>query len=289
MTLPKFELHRPESLDEALDILASSPGAVPIAGGTALIVDMRGRRLSPPVLVDIGLIDRLSGVRIEGGEVVIGAATTIAEIKESDLIAQHSPLLSEACGLFASPSVRNRATIGGNIAYASPAADTAPPLLALDASVELASASGRRTVPIDRFFLGVRRTETRDDELITAIRFPIPAEGTEGRFRKLGLRRADAISVVSAAVSIGPPADGGRRVRIALGAVAPTPIRARRAEEALSAGPIDEGAILAAAEAAASEASPVSDLRGSDWYRREAIRALVRRLLRPVVEGRSDG
>jgi len=289
MTLPEFELYRPESLDEALEIIARSPGALPIAGGTALLVDMRSRRISPPVLVDIGRIDRISGIRIEEGEVVIGATTTIAEIKDSDLIAKHAPILREACEVFASPSVRNRATIGGNLAYASPAADTAPPLLTLDASVELTSANGRRTVPIDRFFLGVRRTERRDDELMTAVRFPIPLKGTVGGFRKLGLRKADAISVVSAAVSIGPLTDGERRVRIALGAVAPRPIRAHRAEETLAARPIDEESIRTAAEAAASEASPVSDLRGSAWYRREAAEALVRRLLRRFIERGDDG
>jgi len=116
---------------------------------------------------------------------------------------------------------------------------------------------------------------------VIAIRFPIPAPGTRGVFRKLGLRKADAISVVSAAVSIGPSADGKRKVRIALGAVAPRPIRARRAEEILATG----GPIEAAAAAAASEASPVTDLRGSEWYRREAVEALVRRLIRRAIEG----
>jgi len=281
MTLPEFELHRPEGLDEALDILARSPGAVPIAGGTALLVDMRARRVNPPVLVDIGRIDELDGIRIDRDEIVIGAATTIAEIKKSELIAEHALLLREACDTFASPAVRNRATIGGNLAYASPAADTAPPLLALDAAIELASAEGRRVVPIDRFFLGVRKCEKREDELLTAIRFPIPASGTTGGFRKLGLRKADAISVVSAAVSIGPSTDGERKVRIALGAVAPTPIRARKAEEILASG----GTIGAAAATATSEASPVTDLRGSEWYRREAVEALLRRLLERVFEG----
>jgi len=289
MTLPEFELYRPEKIDEALEILAGSPGAVPIAGGTALIVDMRARRVSPSVLVDIGLIDELDGIEVDGDEVVIGAATTIAEIKKSEIIAEHAPILREATEVFASPAVRNRATIGGNLSYGSPAADTAPPLLALDASVELESAKGRRVVPIDRFFLGVRKTEKKEDELLTAIRFPIPPSGTVGGFRKLGLRRADAISVVSVAVSIGPPADGKRMVRIALGAVAPRPIRARKAEEALTTARIDEGSIAAAAATAASEASPVTDLRASAWYRKEAVEALVKRLVLRAVEGGSDG
>jgi len=285
MTLPRFDLHRPGSLSEAVDILASSPGAVPIAGGTALLVDMRSRRVGPPVLVDIGRIDELNGIRIDRGEVVIGASTTIAEIKRSGLIAEHALLLREACDTFASPAVRNRATIGGNLAYASPAADTAPPLLALDAAIELASPDGARRIPIDRFFRGVRKTDLRKGELLTAIRFPIPSDGTSFAFRKLGLRRADAISVVSAAVSIGGSNSGERRVRIALGAVAPTPIRSDEAERILAAGPITPSSIAAAAAAAAAEARPVSDVRGSAWYRREAVATLVRRLLERVFEG----
>jgi carbon-monoxide dehydrogenase medium subunit len=176
--------------------------------------------------------------------------------------------------------VRNRATVGGNLADGSPAADLAPPLLALDAEVELASADGRRRVPLEEFLVGVRETLLRPQELLVAVRCPAPPPHSAGAFYKLGLRKADAISVVSVAVMVEGNGDGHcLQARIALGAVAPRPMRAHAAEDLLRGRPLDSATIAEAARLASESASPIDDVRASASYRRLIIGVLVRRLL----------
>ena len=209
----------------------------------------------------------------------LGRGVTIAELLADPLVATHAAPLRQAAGEFASPLVRNRATIGGNLVDASPAADTAPPLLALGAEVELASASGVRCVPLDQFFTGVRRTVRRPDELLTRIYWPV-VERQSGAFHKFGLRRADAISVISAAVTAAP--DGTGRcgtAAIALGAVAPRPVRIPEAENLLCGHAWTSERIAEAARIAARETQPIDDIRGSAAYRRHITEVIVRRLL----------
>ena len=178
--------------------------------------------------------DGLGGVRRVDGHVEVGAAATISELLREPLVAQTAPALVQAAAAFANPLVRNRATLGGNLADASPAADTAPPLLALDAVVDLASAAGTRCLPLKDFLTGVRETLRRPDELLVAVRWPIPVRGSAGAFHKIGLRKSDAISVLSVAVHLALDEAGVcREARIALGAVAPRPVRAYTAEAAL--------------------------------------------------------
>ncbi len=286
--LPEFDLLMPETLPEALEMLVeAAPDVAPLAGGTNLIVDLRGGdpKLSkslhrPGVLVDVASLDELRPIRRENGHVVVGGGVTIAELLEAPLIAEYAPPLKQAAAVFANPLVRNRATVGGNLADGSPAADTAPPLLVLGAEVELASREGTRHVGLDEFFVHVRQTVRRPDELLTAIRWPAPASGSVGAFRKLALRKADAISVVSAAVMVEPGEDGRcEQVRIALGAVAPTPIRAGEAEEALRGEALTPETIAQAARLAAESIRPIDDIRGSADYRRRVVEVLVRRLL----------
>jgi len=285
--LPEFELLMPRTLSEALEMLVQAgEGVAPIAGGTNLVVDMRGGRHRPSVLVSVAGLEELRGIRRENGHVVIGATTTVAELLEEPLISEVAPVLWGAARVFANPLVRNRATVGGNLVDASPAADTAPPLLVLDAEVQLTSREGSRWLPLDEFFLGVRRTLRRPDELLTAIRFPVPPPGAIGGFYKLGLRKADAISVASVAVMVETGDDGAcRRARIAMGAVAPKPIRAYEAEKALEGRPLTPDLIAEAARLCAEATSPIDDIRASAAYRRHVVEVLARRLLsHPVTQ-----
>jgi CO/xanthine dehydrogenase FAD-binding subunit len=289
--LADFDLLRPRTLPEALRLLADAPGAAPLAGGTNLMVDLRSGRHCPPALIDVSHLPELRGVRCEGGsdaggEVVAGAGTTLAALLDDPLIAQYGAPLREAAAVFANPLVRNRATLGGNLADASPAADTAPALLALDASVTLASATGERRLPLADFFLGPRRTRLQPGELIVEARWPIPPVWSAGGFTKMGLRKADAIAVVSAAVMIEvetPVEVNGpfvcRAAHIALGAVAPRPVRVPAAETVLKGQPLTPATIAAAAVAAAEAAAPIDDVRSSARYRRHTVEVIVRRLL----------
>ncbi len=283
--LPEFDLLMPRTLPEALDMLAEdAPSVAPLAGGTNLIPDMRSGRHRPGVLVNIAGLDELRGIRRENGQVVVGGGVTIAELLDDALIAELAPVLRQGAAVLASPLVRNRATVGGNLADASPAADTAPPLLALGAEVELASKEGTRRVPLEEFFVHVRRTVREPHEVLSSVRWPVPPPGSVGRFRKLALRRADAISVLSVAVMVEPGGDGRcGQARIALGAVAPTPIRVHPAEDALRGQKLTAGAIAEAARLAAEAARPIDDIRGSAGYRQRVVEVLVRRLLAEVA------
>jgi len=279
--LPEFDLLMPQTLSEALALLADyAPDAVPLAGGTNLIVDMRGRRHTPSVLVNVNGLDALRGIRQEDGHIVVGGGTTIAQILRDPLISSSAGALREAARVFANPLIRNRATIGGNLVYGSPAANTPPPLLLFDAEVELTSRESVRCVPLEDFLIGVRHTDRRPDELLTAVRWSLPPERTATAFYKVGLRKSDAIAVVSVAVRV--TWDDGQRcevVRIALGSVAPRVIRAHAAEELLTGELLNEDIIAEVAHRAAEATSCVSDIRGSAAYRYRTTAALVRRLL----------
>lgn len=280
--LPEFDLLKPATLDEALALLARhGKDARPIAGGTNVLVELRQHYAGPPILVDIGRLPELRGIALarDASHVSVGACVTIAELLAHPLVAEHGAPLRQAAAGFASPLVRNRATVGGNLVDASPAADTAPPLLALGAEVELASVAGTRCVPLDQFFTGVRRTVRRPDELLTRVYWPV-AGGRAGAFRKFGLRRADAISVISAAVTAERNGDGRcRAAAIALGAVAPRPIRVREAERLLIEQAWTPEVMAEAAAIAARETQPIDDVRGSAAYRRHITEVIVKRLL----------
>ncbi len=284
--LPEFDLLMPETLREALDMLAEGPSDVtPVAGGTNLLVDMRSGRNRPGVLMDISRLDELGGIREEEGHLVVGGGVTVTEMLDDQLIARHTPVVTEAAAIFANPLLRNRATIGGNLVDASPAADMAPPLLALDAEVELVSKESTRRVPLEDFMVGVRRTLRHPHELLSAVRWRVPPQDSAGAFYKVGLRKADAISVLSVAVRV--EGDGGgrcRRARIALGAVASRPMRAHDAENLLQDRRLMPDTIGEAARLSAEATSPIDDIRGTAIYRRRVTEALVRRLLTTVAE-----
>ena len=283
--LPEFDFYRPIALPEALALLAKHGADVlPIAGGTNVLVDLRAGKHEPRTLMDITRLPGLRSIQRDNGHLVIGGGTTISDLLNDPLIAQHAPVLCEAASVFANPLIRNRATVGGNLADASPAADTAPPLLALDADVELASQGGTRRVPLADFLVGVRKTLRRPDELLIAVRFPVPSSGTVSHFQKVGLRRADAISVLSAAVAVTCDAAGRcTAAHIALGALAPRPLRATAAETLLMGERLTPAAIAEAARLVGEATRPINDIRGSADYRRRVTEVIVRRLLDKVL------
>lgn len=279
--LPEFDLLMPETLPEALDLLDSgAPRVVPLAGGTNLIVDLRDRRRHAQVLMDVSRLKELQGIRRDNGYIVVGGGTTIAELLTDPLVTEHGAPLRDAAKVFAGPMVRNRATVAGNLVDASPAADTAPPLLVLDAEIELVSKTGTRRVPLDEFLVGVRETLRQPTELLLGVRWPVPPSDSAAAFYKTGLRKADAITVLSVALKIECDKQKRcRKARIALGAVAPRPIRAYAAEELLNGQTLAPRLLAQAAGMAAEAARPIDDIRGSAAYRRRVVEVLVRRLL----------
>ena len=278
------DMLQPATLDDALTALTKR-GAVPLAGATDLIPGMRAGEVAPRVLVNLKKIPALSGVTRRRGALRIGALTPVADVLRDALIAEAAPLLAEVARDFASPQIRSLATIGGNLCNAAPSADLALPLLVLDARVEIAGPEGVREIPIDEFFRGVNKTALRRGEILTAIAIPKRPVRSGAAHAKLGVRRAMDLAFVGAAASLQLAADKKkcRGVRIALGAVAPIPMRARKAEAVLEGKALANDLIDEAAAAAAAESRPITDLRASKEYRREMTEVLVRRVLREAL------
>ncbi len=262
--------------------MAQSPAARPIAGGTDLMVTMTAELGEPPGrIVDLWRLDELRGIATDGDALTLGALTTYTDIRRSALCREHLRGLVEAAATIGAAQIQNRGTLGGNIANASPAGDTLPVLLAMDASFVLGSVRGERTVAAADFWPSYRRTALAPDELIVRVRVPLAA-GREVRYRKVGTRRAQAISKVVMALAWRevPGAEGWSDVRVALGSVAATPVRAT-ATEAVMEGrwPVPETADLAA-ETLAGEIQPIDDVRSTAEYRRVVSARVLHRLIR---------
>ncbi|MCL4766369.1 MAG: xanthine dehydrogenase family protein subunit M [Hyphomicrobiaceae bacterium] len=274
----EFDLVVPETLAEALEAMAAGGSTLALAGGTNLIVDLRGRRVDPDRLVGLDRLAELRGIRANGG-IELGARTTVTDLLRSADIAAAAPSLVESARSFAGQMVRNTATVAGNIACGSPAADLVPPLLVLDAEVTLASRTGTRTVALCDYYLGYKKDVRRPDELITAISLPRRPQRAYNRFYKLARRHGDAITVTGVAVTIAAEEGRCSLARIALAAVAPVPLRARRSEAMLEGKALTPALISEAAAQAAAESSPIDDVRASAGYRRKMVEVLTRRLL----------
>ena len=276
----------PRSLREACELVAGQAYRV-LAGGTDLMVQLTGEiGPVPERVLDLWQLDELRGVVVRGTGLELGALTTYTEIRRSPICGEHAAALVAAAATIGAAQVQNRGTIGGNVMNASPAGDTLPVLLALDAVLVLASRAGEREVAATDFWPAYRRTAARPDELLVRIRIPLVA-GREQRFRKVGTRRAQAISkVVVAAAWRGD--DRWRDVRIALGSVAATPIRVFAAEAALEGHPRTPASVSAAVDALGMAIHPIDDVRSTAAFRREAARRVVGRLLTDSLAGPGD-
>ena len=276
----EFDYAKPKSLKEALALLARRVpgGAVPLAGGTDLVAWLRDGAVQPGLLVDVKGLAELRGIRFKSGVLWMGAATPFAEIVESPLVLRHAPILAEAAGMVASVGVRNRATVGGNLCSAVPCCDSGPALLAYEATLHVATARGMRSIPAVQWFRGPRRTALAKGGILAGI--SIPAAKHAGAFAKLKRYRGEDLAQASVAVRVA--AKGVWRV--AYGSVAPTPIRGPKVERLL-AGVREPGDALLeeAAALAESEVAPITDIRGSQVYRRLMVGVMLRRAVRAAA------
>jgi CO/xanthine dehydrogenase FAD-binding subunit len=287
--LPAYELFVPRTLDEALALLRAEPGVWrPFAGGTDLMVLLEAGKLEHRKFFSIRHLKELRGVEESDGVVRVGALATYADVRRSELLGRLFPMLGQAARETGGIAIQNRGTVGGNIANASPAADTPPALLAYGAEVELVSVDGARSVPYADFHTGYKQTVMREDELITAVRLSKPREGAQHFYRKVGTRRAQAISKVCFAALAEVEGESLKEVRIALGSVAPIVLRCRRTEEILRGRRLGEDLMKAALDEIAREVTPIDDVRSTARYRTRVTQNLLREFLSGLQRGESS-
>jgi carbon-monoxide dehydrogenase medium subunit len=282
MLLPKFDYHEPASVSEACEIMDTyGPKAKPLAGGTDLMVNMKKKILAPEHLVYLGGIDAMHGIEEKDGYIVIGGCYTVAELTLDALVEEKLSALRSGAKALGSPLVRNRATIGGNIGSARPAADLPPSLIAYNAAVVLESSKGKREVALNDFFKGPGFTEAGVDEVLTEVRVPVPTDGQGAGYINLGVRKAQDCNVVNVASFVALDEKDGRisQTRIVMGSVGPTPLRATSAEAVLMGAKPDEALFLKAGEAARQDCTPIDDFRGAASYRKAMVGLLTKRTL----------
>jgi len=281
LTLDGYQLIAPQSLDEALAELSSHVGARPFAGGTDLMVMLEAGTLPSGRYVSLSNWPELRGIEETADGLSIGAMTTYSEIRRSEVLQRDFPMVVAAASETGGVATQNRGTIGGNIGNASPAADTPPALLAYDASLDVIASSGRRQLPYAEFHRGYKTIDLRPGELIARIRLPSRSlrEGWRDYYRKVGTRRAQAISKVCFAGTIRMDGDRVDDVRVALGSLAPTVVRATRAEAVLRGNALTSIAIAAAEETLVAEIAPIDDIRSTAIYRARVACNLLREFL----------
>jgi len=279
----------PQSELEALELINDGlEGMLPIAGGTNVLVDIKQGKVTPRALVDLSRINKWKKIELTEGGLEIGPLVTHSELEASPLVTKLFSALAMAASAVGSPQIRNRGTLGGNLQSASPAADCVPPLLVFDASLTLVSLSGRREVSVADFFLGAGKTVLRSNELISKISI-MNWPKQISIFRKAGLRKALAISLVNLAVSLELDEDNRcSKARVAFGSVAPTPIRAKRVEAFLRGQIIDSDIIKAILEILEQEISPITDLRASATYRRYLAKELLRESIFNLMNNKEE-
>jgi len=281
--LEPVEILAPDTWEQALAMKAAQPDAIPIAGGTDLMVALNFDRARPQAILDLTRVTELRDWGTDDGRLRIGAGVTYTRLIEE--LGERLPGLAIASRTVGSPQIRNRGTVGGNLGTASPAGDGLPPLYVSDAEVELASATGTRRLPVAEFVTGPKRQAARDDELIAA--FHLPAATGAQQFAKIGTRNAMVIAVCSLSLAVWPER---RAVCACIGSAGPTPIRAGEAEAFIAGvldeeglwegrGPLSRAALERFGELVAAAAAPIDDVRGSAAYRRHALGVLARRLL----------
>jgi CO/xanthine dehydrogenase FAD-binding subunit len=274
--VPAYELEAPRDLATALERMAHDPGAwKPFAGGTDLMVLLEAGKLPHQKFLSIWGLPELRGIEVTPARVTLGAITTYTELRRHEIIAREFPLLCQAAAETGSVATQNRGTLGGNIANASPAADSPPALFVYDAELELVSASGARWVPYHGFWSGYKQMDLHADELIRRIRLPREKSGWKQYYRKVGTRRAQAISKVCFAGAARMDAGRVVDVRIALGSVAPTVLRAVETEKTLRGERLSPAILHAAQEVLAREIAPIDDMRSTSRYRRRVAQNLL--------------
>jgi len=274
----KYE--KPASLEHALALKNKwKKDGVFIAGGSNVLIYLKDKKIMPGCFIDISELEAIRQIEYEDEVIKIGPEVTIAELERSDIIQSKARLLFQASREFANPLIKNRATIGGNIADASPASDMAPPLLALDAHLTLMNEKEKRSIPLRDFFISPRKTTIKDNEMIAQIAFKEMKENERASFIKLGNRNATTISVVSVAVWLSLIENTVQNARIALGSVAPTHLLAVKTGEALLNQTLTDALVTRACESAKQEVRPISDIRASEEYRKEMSAALLKKAL----------
>ena len=273
-----FDYVRPRSIEDTCRLLAETKDARVLAGGTDLLVEIRNGLRSPSLLVDVKKIDELTSLQTDGTEWIVGATVPLNVLAERRAIRDALPALADAALSIGTYQLRNRATLAGNLCNASPAADSAPVLLALGASVSVAGPDGLRTVPVSELFTGVKRTCLAPEEIVTDVRIPARPDGMRCAFLKQQRIRGHDLAVVNVAGAYEP---GANRLRIAIGSCAPTPILLEPIDGTGSADAIGDH-VIALAEAATS---PISDVRASAEYRRAVLPVLLRRLIDRLLDG----
>ncbi len=285
----EFEYHAPSTVDEAVELLGRlGDGAKLLAGGHSLIPAMRFRLAAPEHLVDINRIEGLSYLREEGGHLAIGAMTREADLEHSSTVAERYPLLADASRLIADPLVRNRGTVGGNLAHADPANDHPAVMLAYGATMVAQGPAGRREIAADDFFVGLFESALAPDEVLVEIRVPAPQAGSGGAYLKLE-RKVGDYAISAAGVQLVMDGETVRTARIGLTNVSPVPMRAIAAEGELVGKTLLDDVVEAAGQAAAAECDPSSDLRGSVDYKRDVTRVLVKRAIRAAARRARGG
>lgn len=284
-----FDYHAPHTLDEAIALLGRLGDTAKIlAGGQSLIPAMRFRLASPEVLIDLGRIRDLAYVEERGDHLAIGAMTREHALEASPVVASSYPLLLDTAKVIADPIVRNKATVGGNLAHADPANDHPATMLAYGAKVIARGAKGSRTIAIDDLFVGLFETCLQPGEILTEIQIPRPGKHCGGAYLKIE-RKVGDYAVAAVAVQLTLAGQTIESVRIGLTNVSPTPIRAKAAEAELTGKRVGDDVLEAAGKCAAGECNPSADLRGQVDYKRDLVRVLIKRAVRRAVERAQGG
>jgi len=280
----QFKYISPKTKEEVLEILKQKKSeACIVAGCTNVLPYIKDKKLSEKLLLDICGIEELNYIKKNECEIYIGAGTNISDLINSKIIKEECNILYQAAEQFADPTIRNSATIGGNLADASPAADAAPPLLVLDAVLKVESMDGKREISLKDFFIGPRKTVLHDDEMITSIKIKDDSINKNGCFIKLGLRQAMAISLATVALILEVEKDKVTDIRIAMGSIAPTPLRLIKVEGLLKNKKIEDELIEEAIEKVREEVKPIGDVRASAEYRRYVSGILFKRAFKKLT------
>jgi carbon-monoxide dehydrogenase medium subunit len=286
-----FSFLEPIDLSEVFSLLLKYKRRIKLlAGGTDLLVAMKERLITPEYLINLKAIPGLDHIHGEEEVTCIGALANIADMETSSFLKERIPVLAQTARQIANPGIRHMATVGGNLCNAAPSADMAPPLIGLGARVRINGPNGQRTVPVQDFFLGPGKNVLREGEVLTRIDVPHPSPRTKAAYVKMLAKTAVGIALVgvAAVVILDEDSDRIRDAKIALGAVAPTPIRAFGAEGILKGNRMEKRLLEEAAMLAASETKPISDVRGSAEYRREMVKVLTRRALMETLKGSNE-